>query len=274
MEAIKLAFDTIIVGTLALPWLLIILDLFFASEVRKLWEWLTSFKDQEKVLLSAAGVVVFAHTYFAGALVTRASQDVFDDNLPRWFPTEGNIRKAQYCKVDPGDKPPDLCQLSLKKAKEMIDQDFHTHEAKVLLKGVNLDRLNQLYSQLSILRGAAFNGLLTTVLSLLAWCRQIGRDKWPAWVVPAVPLLLGIGVLFDHSDLHGLTDPPYMEVILVLLAIAGWIAASTKDAPSASIPYGTLSLLAAALTLIAVFGWWWSELLYDEGVYDFYQALS
>jgi hypothetical protein len=111
MEAFGSAFDIIIVGALALPWVLLVIHLFFSaneSSLEKLIGWVKS-QDQPAVV----GVLLFAMAYPMGSAVSRIAQDFFDDDdlhlhIPisgheRWIrlpmETETSIRTDVYCDV-------------------------------------------------------------------------------------------------------------------------------------------------------------------------------
>ncbi len=104
MGAFSIAFDTIIVGALALPWVLLIIHLFFSDtedSIGKLAEWVN---QQNQPAL--AGVLLFAMAYSLGSAVSRIAQDFFDDDdlhvpmFQRVFRvgvTETSIRTDVYC---------------------------------------------------------------------------------------------------------------------------------------------------------------------------------
>jgi hypothetical protein len=104
MAALSIAFDIIIVGALALPWLLLAIDLFFStnvSRVRSLLHWVVQQKQP-----AVAGVLLFATTYALGSVVSRIAQDFFDDDdlhihafhrLFRVGVTESSIRTNVFC---------------------------------------------------------------------------------------------------------------------------------------------------------------------------------
>jgi hypothetical protein len=78
MGAFSIAFDIIIVGALALPWVLLVIHVFFSaneSSLKKLLDWV---KDQNQP--AVAGVLLFAMTYSLGSAVSRIAQDFFDDD--------------------------------------------------------------------------------------------------------------------------------------------------------------------------------------------------
>src|SRR5215467_11211565 len=98
MDALKLAFDTIIVGALALPWLLIAMDLFVASQEGQVARFWSMIKDGEnKIPPAVAGVLLFTTAYFLGAAIARVSGDFFNDDDLRIQITEDSIRTAVYC---------------------------------------------------------------------------------------------------------------------------------------------------------------------------------
>jgi hypothetical protein len=80
MEALGIAFDTIIIGALALPWVVFAADLFFLknqdddNRVRVAWAFV-----KENVDLRVAGVMLFAVTYLVGSAISRTAEDLTDD---------------------------------------------------------------------------------------------------------------------------------------------------------------------------------------------------
>jgi len=219
-------------------------------------------------------------------VVTRASGDFFNDELPRPAPTEDHIRTAAYCDLAPTlQNEAGMTQLSriaietktqgsktteveCEKSEEAIQRLFYLWEAALLLEGgERTDRLNQLHSQILVLRGAAFNGLLTFMLCLFGLCaRSCCRLVW--LVIPLT--IAGLGLRFWSSHTHGLYDPPFMEFTCVVLGLAGgyvwW-----KGAPEGKYVAG--SLLSLLAFVVSFLGWWWTEVLYDQQViYSYYAA--
>jgi hypothetical protein len=104
MGAFSIAFDIIIVGAIALSWVLLLIHLFFSSNVsrvKSLLHWVVK-QNQPAV----AGVLLFAMTYALGSVVSRIAQDFFDDDdlhihvlnhLYRVGVTESSIRTDVYC---------------------------------------------------------------------------------------------------------------------------------------------------------------------------------
>src|ERR1700733_1728679 len=115
MGAFSIAFDTIIVGALSVPCLLLVIYLFFLSDVegkidlsekesriKKLLDW--TIKQQPAV----TGVLLFATAYSLGSVVSRIAQDFLDDGdmrlqvsryLFRVGATESAIRANVYCQT-------------------------------------------------------------------------------------------------------------------------------------------------------------------------------
>ena len=107
MGALTIAFDTIVVGALALPWLLIIIHLFFCEGEDGLADALTWVTESGRQ--AAAGVVLFAITYTLGSAVSRMARDFFNDDdlrlqvdgrLLRVGVTEDRILTSVYCNLD------------------------------------------------------------------------------------------------------------------------------------------------------------------------------
>jgi len=104
MCALSIGFDTIIVGALALPWVLLAIHLFFSNNennLKSVLDWVAK-QNQPAV----AGVLLFAMTYSVGSVVSRIAQDFFDDDdmhlrvfdyLWRVGVTESSIRSDVYC---------------------------------------------------------------------------------------------------------------------------------------------------------------------------------
>ena len=114
MEALKLAFDTIIVGVLALPWLILVDSLYYsgrtvgwfilaeggepaideASQPAK--DKPSRFAVTDPIIASVAGIVLIASAYFIGSAVSRIAQDFLsDDHIP--IVTDDSIRTRVYC---------------------------------------------------------------------------------------------------------------------------------------------------------------------------------
>jgi hypothetical protein len=293
MDALKLAFDTIIVGALALPWLLIAIDLFIASQegqMTVLWSLIKHGED--KIPPAVMGVLLFTMAYFLGAAISRVSGDFFNDDDLRVQITEDNIRSAVYCSpnerqfIGPilsytdesghqsqvtGEEFGKLCDGHA--AAEPARQIFRVQESALLLEGGDkTETLNQLRAQIAVLRGAAFDGLLVFVLCGFGLCgKQRAKLRLAWWIIPIAFVGGGWRVLIHHVMHNGLNDPPFMEFTFIILGLAGGYA-FWKGAPPRA--YGSGLLLSLLLSGIAYFGWWWTEVLYDEQVLHSFYAQS
>jgi hypothetical protein len=110
MGALTIAFDTTIVGVLALPWVLIVIHLFFFEGEERLGDFLKWLKDLGQP--TVVGVLLFAMTYTLGSAVSRTARDFFNDDdlrvqvggqLFRVGVTEDRIVASVYCSVRDND---------------------------------------------------------------------------------------------------------------------------------------------------------------------------
>lgn len=104
MGALAIAFDTTIVGALALPWIVLFVHLFYFEGENRIYQLLHWIKQQQ--LTAVAGVILFAVAYTLGSGVSRIAQDFFNDNdlfvhvgrhLFRDGTTEDHIIAKVYC---------------------------------------------------------------------------------------------------------------------------------------------------------------------------------
>jgi hypothetical protein len=104
LGALTIAFDTTIVGALALPWVLLIIHLFFFEGENHAQDALDWVKKRE--LQTIAGVLLFAMAFTLGSAVSRIAQDFFNDDdlrIPgifRMTTTEDRIIARVYCESD------------------------------------------------------------------------------------------------------------------------------------------------------------------------------
>ena len=246
MGAFSIAFDIIIVGALALPWVLLIIHLFFSddeSSLNRLLDWTKKFNQP-----AVAGVLLFAVAYSLGSMVSRIAQDFFDDDdlylhlhfngyerwfgLPHWV-TETSLLTSVYCQQP---QAPSACsqfpdgrmgarEKNEWKSREQLDeqagQSFRLQEAAVLLQGTDkVERMRQFHDQVMVLRGAAFNGMIAFALCLFWWCTRFYSGL--RWAVPWFWFLPGVIALLNHLHDRNASDPPYMEFTLLALGAAGW----------------------------------------------------
>jgi hypothetical protein len=84
-------------------------------------------------------------------------------------------------------------------------------------------------------------------------------------------LFFAVRALRHHHEInryHLLSEPPLMELGLVALAVAGLLLVFKHVPPR---PYLCAFMFSVVLTTLALFGLWYSEILYDRTViYSFY----
>jgi hypothetical protein len=348
LDALKFAFEILIVGALALPWIAVLSRMFPISAESEFPSFLSIVPDAARASVTIA--VILAFGYVTGSVVSRASRDLFNDELLKPLPTEDLIREAVYQDAycgqdlmnmdenlpnigefveldeslplfDEYDPLPPKSKITLKnevslkqkhrtlhekykkafcpgldspaKLDEHIKNMFRLQESELLLVGEDrLERVKQYYDQITVLRGAAFNGLMLFSICLLGFFGNIklrfaGRPRlvWVAFILPAFLVGFGLYSLHGHLDetiatarviynVPELTvnptvpqvisvlrsDPPLAELILVLLGIVGFSIVKRARAPA---PYAATCVIAAIVTAICLGSWWWTEIMYD-----------
>jgi hypothetical protein len=288
MDVFKFAFETAVVGLLALPWLLILMYLISPAS-------LTSGQENGSALLSSvpesvrqpvANVLLFAVIYVVGSAVSPLAKDALDDDdlalFGRKLPTERGIRQEIYCEHNEwlpytakwlpqeGSYLKTLCTSNGAAASTEV---FRAQETAVLL-GAQSQRTRQLHEQITVLQGAVFSALLSSLLCLFGW----GSTKWPrsvwAGIAPVLVLIFAGVSLYHHisESKRGFRfdDPPLMEFVLLL---AGLVGAWTVFHVPKPRRFGTWALVALLLGMVAYGGWWWSQVTYHEHVIHSFAAL-
>ncbi len=344
MGALTIAFDTTLVGALALPWVILIIHLFFSEGEYRLPGMLKWVQAQQQP--AVAGVILFAMTYTLGSAVSRIAFDFFDDDdihvesagrLLRIAITEDRLHTSVYCryrdkngnwakdegydnsyflKAKPGDDAiaatiaafkaeQAYCWQNLKwwvkvsygvddgKLNQAAADLFSLQENQLLLKGEDATlRLRQLHDQIMVLRGAAFNGVLTFSLCWFALGAKFRRERIHSRLrfvflpVPLLYMLVTYLAVYHHFEERMLADPPYMEFTLVLLSLAGaWLVWRPPQPAPVEHPdtaaarkqvncehWGCWTVVAGLLTIAAALGWWSTETLYTTQVIYSYNA--
>jgi hypothetical protein len=352
LDALKFAFEILIVGALALPWLAILSQMLEAvGPSATLPAFLNFIPDAARTTVTVAMVIAFG--YVVGSVVSRTSRDLFNDELLRPLPTEDLIRIAvyqgEYCGQDqmnvnenaprvgepqvfsddsdlfedsvgqalplhpsaaiktqhslhekyrnafcPTEAQVKLQHLRPGEITEKIEQHitsmFRLQEGEMLLLGEDkVGRLKQYYDQITVLRGAAFNGFVLLVICLVGCCANLrvraGTDltKTLLAYLPAATLF-GFGIYelgghYEHiktaaTHLHHsgtvlswsqktdalYNDPPLAELVLILLGAVGLLVIFKAKKTT---PYFRTALVAAIITTICLGAWWWTEIIYD-----------
>jgi len=107
MGALTIALDITIVGALALPWVVLVVHLFFFEGENRVGAVVDWFRDRQ--LTAVGAVLLFAAAYTAGSAVARIAQDFFNDDdlflqagprVWRMAMTEDRIIASVMCDAD------------------------------------------------------------------------------------------------------------------------------------------------------------------------------
>jgi hypothetical protein len=292
MDAFKLAFETVLVGALAFPWLalmMVLLNRNLASSVR-----LVARIVPKPCVPAAVGVVAFSFAYVLGSAISPVAQQFLNDMDSIGLPTQDRIQarivgtavRAATWNVEPA---------SLGRNREGGDKlllatgiIFRRQESTVLLtNGDASERLNRLHERLTVLSGATFSGFALLVLCVFASCsgwrsrvqaveaQSRWRRRTRRWAAFAPCTAIGLwGVLNFARDWHkhSVDDPPILEAVLLVLGGFGlWVTAHrTPVIPSLR---GKI-LFVAFLTLLCFGGYISTEPTYVHDVIDSYAAMK
>jgi hypothetical protein len=292
IDALKFAFEILIVGALALPWLAILMRIFPADAGSSPYFYLSIVPKQAQNAVAVAVVIAFG--YVMGSAVSRVSRNFFNDELWIAVPTEDRIRDAvytdEYCREHllrdlslPSLPPPSLPNGDALHPKwfcserdtlifrRRVQELFGLQEGALLLTGQDkVDRLRQYYDQITVLRGAAFNGFILFAVSAFGLCGNF-KARWSGKpflgslaFLPAVVVLFygcySLWVHFSDTAHSPYSHPPFAEFVLSLLGVIGLFV--TAKAETATLYFRTC-VLAAVLAIGSFGGWWWTEIMYD-----------
>ena len=305
LDALKFAFEILIVGALAMPWIAVLSRMFPGREYSEFKFDLGFIPSGARTGVEVAVVVAFG--YLLGSAASRFSRDFFNDEMWQPLPTEDLIRDnvyfVEYCSLqffpykywsEPGHlKPmPDFCpeedknltfnELSDDKHKgfdELVQEVFRLQDSVLLLKGVDkVDRLKQYFDQINILRGAAFNAVILFCLALFGGVGQL-KKRWainlpsrPLFFLPALFTIIGALIsLRNHWYVNPnshYSDPPLAEIVMILLGVIGLLVAWKPEGskPGKEMPYFRICCIALVWLVVSFGGWWWTEVMYDHQV--------
>lgn len=268
-----------------------LVDLFCHTKEKLVDQALPHLKNQ--TLAAVVGLLLFALAYLVGSSVVRVSEDFFNDDDLSIRVTEDQIRTDVYCQpsdtwmIDVGVMPTpgaptdlvspcpkDKAKIRTHETNNRVAQAFSVEESSLWLVAADkIERLRDLHQQIVVLRGAAFDGFVVTLLCLFGAFTRLGF--WGRCGVLAVVIALFAWVIDATGDhlrdhLHNLAgDPPLMEAMLAAIAIAGFFIA-WKGVPERS--YFCGFMFSALLTGVAFSGWWYTEIVYSKSVIYFFYA--
>jgi hypothetical protein len=307
MDAFKFAFETMIVGLLALPWLVLMAFLLLPPfQINN---------TKENVVLSTLlqpstlTIVTLVLAYFLGSAVSPLATQLLDDqDMPivkiqeirgdlymwyfDWVDAESSFEKPKtptFLAVGalinclPPPHPDAEIRRIPRKCLRVAENLFLLQEEAVLRLGSDkTERVTRLHEQVIVLRGAVFNGFVFVVL---CWFAYFSRPRgepfsviWssPAWIGKTLMaaglagVLIIVATYLGHADLcqHDVTDPPIMESGLLFLGMVGVFTTLRGTTKRPYIP-GAL-VLGLLFTALAYGAWSWTEVLYDQSVIGAY----
>jgi hypothetical protein len=302
MEALKLAFETVIVGLFALPWLWVMIDLlnpnvFHFSGIRRM----TAYVPAE-LRTPAIGITLFSLVYLLGSMITPVAHEFFNDPdmLGQFLPTDEKIQAYNFKQVGgtTGSDHPLPAKFELVDSRdanaaaeeaESVTDKFEREQSAVLLHGPDSsERLNRLHEQLIVLRGAAFSAFALMVLCGFAWCGRYNTEGVVAGgksflrlqlrcsialvISSAFILLAGRSLI---ADLHSLQsgDMPIAEIVLLVLGGFGLYVAIGGTRSRIKF-HGVMCVFAFCFALLCYTGYGCTERAYDQEVFYTYQALT
>lgn len=299
MDLLKLAFDTVIVGLFALPWLYVMIDLVNPDLFKSAAINHVVARIPKELLPTAIGLTLFALVYLVGSMITPVSREFLNDPdmMGRILPTEEDIRASNYPPQGDadGDRPLPARFKLVNGADSKADSDktgkanaeFVREESKVLLRAESSERLSRLHEQLTVLQGATFSAFAFTVLCGFGWCGHYSKKKIViggtvylrqqlrcsvALVASSIFILFaGVSLVADAHTLES-GDMPIAE--LVLLALGGFGLYIAVCGTRSRIKFhGLAFLFAFFFTLVCYTGYGCTEKSYDQDVFNTYQAL-
>jgi len=303
MDAFKFAFETTIVGLLALPWLALLISIFLQPfHANKLGQDGLLSKILEPTPLS---ILTFALAYFLGSAVSPLATQLLDDqDLPTlkireiradlylwyfdWLSADRSLKgpdaalslaAADLLKYLPAPNREDTVRKSPPRSWAHADTLFLLQEQVVLREGTDkTERISRLHEQVIVLRGAVFNGFVFAVLCCFAWlARPRGEPLGTLLAGPKIVFktlgtilvsggLIFVAVYLGKIDLlhHDVTDPPIMECGLLFLGLTGLF---TIWKGVTKRPYTFAALVFGLIfTALASGAWAWTEVLYSQNV--------
>jgi hypothetical protein len=298
LDALKFAFEILIVGALALPWLEVLYRMFPDPDPLSSRFDLSFVPEGARNVVSVA--IVLAVGYLLGSAVSRFSRDFFNDELWQPLPTEDVIRDSVYFDEFCAEQSlaytywsqpihlaplPNFCPANPKgtatfsglSAEEnerfhvRVQEVFRLEDSELLLQGVDkVDRLKQYFDQITVLRGAALNAFILFALALFGSLGRL-KERWSKYPVLVFltflpSALAGIYTLYSlwrhwyHGARSVYSDPPLAEIVILLLSAVGMYVVLK---PEKKMPYFRICTIAVIVMVVSFGGWWWTEVTYD-----------
>jgi hypothetical protein len=301
MEVLKLAFETVIIGLFALPWLWVMIDLakpdlLNSANINRLVTCITP-----ELRPPVIGISLFSIVYLLGSMVTPVAHEFLNDPdmLGQLLPPEESIQVSTYKQIHAPITPDGVVPVAAEHGSQhdsdtgsdnpaRVNAEFLHDERTVLLRASDgTDRLNRLHEQMTVLQGATFSAFAFTVLCGFAWCGQCRKKKIvmggrpflrqqlrcsAALVVSSIFIILAGRSLWADAHTLDTGDMPIAE--LVLLALGGFgLYVAIFGTPSRLKFHGIAFIFAFCFTLLCYTGYGCTERSYDREVLLTYRAL-
>ena len=306
MDALKLAFETVIIGLFALPWLWVLVDLvnpglFSPNGIRRLMALVPT-----ELRAPAIGLTLFSVVYLLGSMITPVACEFLNDPdmLGTFLPTEAKIQARAYSQMSSPPPIPGLlvpedmepanfrsftANSDLAKEKDfqnVVHNAFLHDESALLLQGpAACERLNRLHEQLTVLRGAAFSAFALMVVCGFAWCGRCHNDSsgvgFSSWRLIRRSIALGVCVMTLALAGYGLWedahhpeagDIPIAELVLLMLGGFGLFVLIWGTRSRLQF-HGMTCGFALCFAALCYAGYGCLETSYDQAVFSAYQAL-
>ena len=211
MDVFKLAFETTIVGLLALPWLALLLRIFVPElDLSNAKGGMSLSFVSEKLEATTLTILVVAAVYFLGSAISPLSTQLLDDQDIPFFKIRA-IRASAYqrysddlsklgpssnaaygplynalaeltskCKSknDPSASPA-VRKAATKDCWKRVDNVFLLQEQTVFKQGSDkTERVSRLFERAVVLRGAVFNGFAFVVLCCFSYLARASNEPF------------------------------------------------------------------------------------------------
>jgi hypothetical protein len=296
MEAFKLAFETVLVGALALPWLALMMVLVNPKISRTIGH-LTKLVPKE-CMPPLVGVVAFSLAYLLGSAISPVAREFLNDIDAIGFPTEDKIQTLIMERPEGGQvlssgvpKRGNLAVLrdTLPDRRSLLaaNATFRQQETTVLLQGAEAsERINRLHERLTVLTGATFSGFVLVLLCVFAWCGsyrgqaqgalhsslRLRAVQFATYLPCLATILWGVVALSRDWKKHDIDDPPIMELVLLILGFFGLCITASKTVALPALRGGML--FASFLTILSCGGYLSTEPSYVHEVLDSYAVMT
>ena len=182
-DALKSAFEIMVVAALALPWIFVLIQMLSFGDDSSPVVTFKKIVPSEIWESTAASYIIVTLLiglgYVAGSALSRISRDFFNDELGKPIPPEFYIRadvyRQYYCPPLPlqkiavphSDIPAsakfidEICNSDPAEANSAVQEFFNLQENALLLQGQDkVVRLSQYFDQITVLSGGVLNGFI------------------------------------------------------------------------------------------------------------------